>query len=71
VLSEVGTTGRTNLIGVVPATCVLVGRVAGAVSRPFLLGVAVAVAASLSVTGAEVAIAATHGDRAEPARSAR
>jgi hypothetical protein len=61
VLSEVGTTGRTNLIGVEPATCVLVGRVAGAVSRPFLLGVVVAVAASPSVTGAEVAIAATHG----------
>lgn len=45
------------LIGLVPATCLLVGRLAGAVSRPLLLGVAVA--ASLAATGVEVAGAAT------------
>jgi hypothetical protein len=46
------------LIGLVPATCLLVGRVAGAVSRPLLLGVVVA--ASLTATVVEVGIAATH-----------
>jgi hypothetical protein len=47
------------LIGLVPATSLLVGRAASAVSRPFLL--VAALAASLVITGTDVAIAFTRG----------
>jgi hypothetical protein len=45
------------LIALVPATCLLVGRAAGTLSRPFMLAFAVAVSMIASVTS--VAVAAT------------
>jgi hypothetical protein len=47
------------LIGLVPATSLMVGRAAAVVSRPFLL--VAALAASVAMTGIDVATAPTHG----------